>query len=274
MGSRAQCGAVQLDGVESTIVDLGNPTALQLTGSMTISAWINSAGYPGDDAAIVSKRTGPRSGYQLDTTVDKGPRTIGFKLTSSTGGQMFRYGATSLQTGTWYHVAGVYDATAKTLHVYLNGQLDDGPLQGTVAAPSRTRRRTCTSGSARPGASIRTAASTTCVSTTEHSTWREIQTDMTTPLGNSGTSHRRRPRSRSPANGAQVANTVNVTATASDDVAVAGVQLVVDGRDSGTEDTTAPFVLPWDSQSRLRRPAHAYRPSPRHRREHGDLASP
>src|SRR3954469_14273799 len=39
-----------------------------------------------------------------------------------------------MQPNTWYHVAGVYDATARTMHVYLNGQPDDGQLSGTVAA--------------------------------------------------------------------------------------------------------------------------------------------
>ncbi|HSB85847.1 MAG TPA: Ig-like domain-containing protein, partial [Ilumatobacteraceae bacterium] len=96
--------AVNLDGAND-YVDLGNPAGLQITGSMTISAWVNSAVFPFDDAAIVSKRG--TAGFQLDTTVDKGPRTIGFKLTTGTGADMFRYGATALQTNTWYHIAGV-----------------------------------------------------------------------------------------------------------------------------------------------------------------------
>ena len=75
-----------------------------------MSAWINSAAFPVDDAAIVSKRASGEVGYQLDTTVDRGPRTIGFKLTNSSGGNMFRYGATTLQANTWYYVTGVYDA--------------------------------------------------------------------------------------------------------------------------------------------------------------------
>jgi Concanavalin A-like lectin/glucanases superfamily len=130
-GTGRNAGAVQLDGVND-FVELGNPTALQLTGSMTVSAWINSSAFPADDAAIVSKRTSSRIGFQLDTTVDRGPRTIGFKLTTTSGGQMFRYGATALQANTWYHVAGVYNAATSELHVYLNGQLDDGALVGTV----------------------------------------------------------------------------------------------------------------------------------------------
>ena len=52
----------------------------------------------------------------------------------------------------------------------------------------------------------------------------------------------------SPTNNAQVVDIVNVTADASDNVAVAGVQFLVDGVNSGVEDTVAPYVLAWDSR--------------------------
>jgi Concanavalin A-like lectin/glucanases superfamily len=45
---------------------------------------------------------------------------------------MARYGATPLEIDQWYHVAGVYDAERQVLNVYLNGQLDNGCLLGTV----------------------------------------------------------------------------------------------------------------------------------------------
>jgi hypothetical protein len=67
---------VQFDGA-SGYVDLGTPTALRLAASMTISAWIKPASHPVDDAAIVSSHSG-NSGYQLDTSIDTGPRTVGF----------------------------------------------------------------------------------------------------------------------------------------------------------------------------------------------------
>jgi hypothetical protein len=114
-------------------IDFGRSTALRLAGSMTITAWINSSSFPYDDAAIVSQVHGG-FGYQLDTTIDKGPRTIGFKLRNACGNLMVRYGATPLVLGTWYHVAGVYDAPKRTLDVYLNGKLDSGPLVGPVAS--------------------------------------------------------------------------------------------------------------------------------------------
>jgi hypothetical protein len=123
--------AVVLNGSTQS-VDLGNPAALQLTGSMTVSGWIKATSFPSDDAAIVSKRNIPQTGFQLDATADNGPRTISFKLTSSSGSAVIRYGASTLSTNTWYYVTGVYDATAQTVNVYLNGQLDNGILVGTV----------------------------------------------------------------------------------------------------------------------------------------------
>lgn len=129
--------AVVLDG--TNYADFGRPMALRLAGSMTISAWIKSSAYPYDDAVILSRRHRDQ-GYQLDTTIDRGPRTIGFKLADACGELMARYGATPLALETWYHVAGVFDAPAKTLSVYLNGALDDGFLLGAVTNAQRTSR--------------------------------------------------------------------------------------------------------------------------------------
>jgi len=50
-----------------------------------------------------------------------------------------------------------------------------------------------------------------------------------------------------PANGATVSGTVGVSATASDDVGVVGVQFLLDGVALGPEDTTAPYSISWDS---------------------------
>jgi hypothetical protein len=103
-------GAVMFDGKKDAI-NFGHSSALRLVGSMTISAWIKSASFPVDDAAIVSSLE--TVGYQLDTTIDKGPRTIGFKLADACGELMARYGAAPLVVDTWYHVAGVYNAEAE-----------------------------------------------------------------------------------------------------------------------------------------------------------------
>jgi hypothetical protein len=98
---------------------------------MTVTAWINAVDFPVDDAAIVSTHV---PGYQLDTSIDKGPRTVAFKLVDPCGNSMARYGRTELERDKWYFVAGVYDASARAIHVYVNGTLDDGPTTGDVVA--------------------------------------------------------------------------------------------------------------------------------------------
>src|SRR5690606_41027112 len=52
----------------------------------------------------------------------------------------------------------------------------------------------------------------------------------------------------SPASGATVAGTaVTVSATASDNVGVVGVQFKLDGANLGAEDTAAPFTTSWNT---------------------------
>jgi hypothetical protein len=130
--------AVKFDGANDYI-EFGPSSAFRLVGSMTISAWIKPTSFPVDDAAIVSQFQNDY-GYQLDVTPDRGPRTVGFKLTNASGHLLARYGATPLVVGTWYHVAGVYDARARTLDVYLNGKLDDGSLVGPVTTTQHSSR--------------------------------------------------------------------------------------------------------------------------------------
>ena len=240
--------AVLLDGTND-FVNLGNPTALQLTGSMTISAWINSSSFPVDDAAIVSKRTGNESGFQLDTTVDKGTRTIGFKLTNSNGSEMFRYGATTLQPNTWYHVAGVYNAAAQTLNVYLNGQLDNGVLQGTVTASQQNSTANVTIGRRAGVAGFEFNGRIDDVRIADHAlTQDQIQTNMVTPLGPSGPDVTLPTVSMTaPAANATIAGTVTVSASASDNVGVASVQFLLDGTNLGTADSTSPYSVSWNT---------------------------
>src|SRR5712675_984709 len=52
-----------------------------------------------------------------------------------------------------------------------------------------------------------------------------------------------------PASGATVFGTTSVTASASDNVGVVGVQFKVDGINLGAEDTAAPYAVSWDTTS-------------------------
>ena len=60
-------------------------------------------------------------------------RTFGVAISNgSTSVQ--RYSRTIVSLNTWYHVAGIYNAAAQTLDIYVNGVLDNGALVGTVPA--------------------------------------------------------------------------------------------------------------------------------------------
>jgi len=53
----------------------------------------------------------------------------------------------------------------------------------------------------------------------------------------------------SPPSGATVSGSISVTANASDNVGVVGVQFQLDGVNAGSEDTSAPYSVPWDTTS-------------------------
>ncbi len=117
----------------TSYVDLGNPTPLQLTGSMTWSAWVFATGTPPNDGQIIAK-SGPSDGWQVKTSPDTGPHTFGVAVAANASTYVQRFSTTTRALNTWYHVAGVYNATAQTLDIYVNGVLDNGLLSGTVPA--------------------------------------------------------------------------------------------------------------------------------------------
>ena len=263
--------AVNLDGIND-YVDLGNPTALQLTGSMTLSAWVYVSSFPADDAVVISKRGATRSDSSSTSRRISGTRTIGFKLTSSSGGQMFRYGTTALQTNTWYHIAGVYNATTKTMDVYLNGVLDNGALVGTVTASQQNSTANVNIGR-RPGTSGFEFAGR--IDDVRIANQRGDAVADPGRHGNTTSPALGHDCAASPDNlaiaGAQVSSIVTVTADATDNAGVAGVQFFVDGVATRREDTTAGLCAHLGHAHRQQRRAHADGARARYQRQHDAL---
>jgi len=120
----------------SSYVDLGNPAVLQMTGNMTIEAWVKAAATPADDGQIVAK-SDSTSGWQLKTSHDSGPQTFAMAVTSSSATRGQRYSTTTCSLNTWYHIAGVYNTAAGTLDIYVNGVLNSGTLRGSIPTSNR-----------------------------------------------------------------------------------------------------------------------------------------
>src|SRR5262249_6509825 len=68
----------------ASYVNLGNPTALRLTGSLTVSAWVFEAANVVDDGVIVSKAI-ESGGWELKSSPDTGVRTFAIALFGPSG---------------------------------------------------------------------------------------------------------------------------------------------------------------------------------------------
>jgi hypothetical protein len=115
--------------------DVGNPASLQITGSLTIAAWfkLESVRAGSSDDSIFDKVSSlSDKAWQFKGSEDCGSERLQIDLSSDGSDSIQRCSSTTLSTGTWYHGVGVYDASAQTLHVYLNGVLNDGTLTGAV----------------------------------------------------------------------------------------------------------------------------------------------
>ena len=74
---------------------------------------------------------GPGSGW-FQLMNNGGSGRLEFRPTDDCGPTLVSSRVLALNT--WYHVAGVYNATARTLDIYVNGALNNGTLAGTVPA--------------------------------------------------------------------------------------------------------------------------------------------
>jgi len=111
-------GALRFDGVDD-YVDCGNDASLDITGAITIEAWIKNNGPSGSDCYdwIVGKE--PTDGYQgyalfLQKT---GALRIEILANKPTHGNLI--GTTNLRSDTWHHVVGTYDDSV--MKVYVDG---------------------------------------------------------------------------------------------------------------------------------------------------------
>lgn len=100
-------------------VNMGQPTQLQLTGSMSISSWINTT--DANLGGIVSKwyNTVGNRGYRF--LINNG--TISFVVSTDGTASTTISHAGSYNSGSWIHVAVTYDAPTGTARLYKNGSV-------------------------------------------------------------------------------------------------------------------------------------------------------
>jgi hypothetical protein len=112
---------------------MGSPSALDLTTSGTVAAWvysIDSTSFP----PIAGKEnwTSNRNGYLL--ALGDGTQNVVASIASASS-ETEVAGATTMSLNAWHHVAMTWDGT--TIWVYLDGSPDgSGSQGGIVPAPS------------------------------------------------------------------------------------------------------------------------------------------
>ena len=177
--------ALSFNGATSS-VDLGNPTPLRLTGSATWAAWVRADSNPPDDGQIVAKSS-DGGGWQFKSSPDTGPHTFGVAVSINGGSNVQRYSTTVRQLNTWYYVAGVYNAQAQTLDIYVNGVLDDGVLRGTVPASQFDANQNVTIGRRAGGTGYYFQGTIDELRIYNRAlTAAEVAADMTTPVDQQG----------------------------------------------------------------------------------------
>ena len=113
--------SLDFDGSDD-VVDLDNPTALQLTGAMTISAWVNFDALTQNSRIITKSGSGGQRGWELN--IEDSDDTPRFNISTNGTTTIEAVSTKPLTTGNWVHLAGVYEPST-AIRLYRNGVLDN-----------------------------------------------------------------------------------------------------------------------------------------------------
>lgn len=102
-----------------------------ITGSLTIMAWVNFETTTGD-STIVSKWE--ESGNKRSHLFRYNGTSLQFYISTDGSDANSKAVAWTPSTGTWYHVAVVYNATAQTVDFYVNGSQQGTQQTGAQSA--------------------------------------------------------------------------------------------------------------------------------------------
>ena len=222
----------------SALVTIANAASLQLTTGMTLEAWVNPSTVTSAWRDVIYKGN---DNYYLEASSDSASRP-GAGATLGT-----IYGTAALAANTWTHLAVTYDGAA--LRLYVNGVLVSS-LAVTGTLPTSTNPLQL-GGDSIYGQFFQGMIDEVRIYN-RALTPAEIQSDIATPVGGTPPPPDTTPpvvNLTSPAPGATVFNQVSVSAVASDNVGIAGVQFLLDGASLGAEVTMSPYSVVWDTTS-------------------------
>ena len=112
---------VSLPGSNTGFVDVPAPV-VDTTQSYTVMGWVNFNTLTGYQTFLSIDGT-QVSGFFLQLRGDTGKIAFATLPSDAPGTPIIAGALAAPNTGQWYHAAGVYDATAKTISLYINGVL-------------------------------------------------------------------------------------------------------------------------------------------------------
>jgi len=109
-----------------------------LTGDITVSAWIKPTAYAGEYNTVMAKSAETFSGIQWELSVHN---TNQLFFTGSNGSTTFRASKSGIVLNKWQHVVGTYNGTTKVFNVYINAAIGtSATLTGTKSTTAGTAK--------------------------------------------------------------------------------------------------------------------------------------
>ena len=128
-------GALSFNG-SNQYINIPDSPSLEISGAWTISTWVNLAAFPstGNFYPFFGKVNGTTgvANYRIGVENWGGTPTFFIQMSGFLGNN-YAYDSTGevLTTGTWYHLAAVWDPTVHNLYLYVNGTLAGTQNYGT-----------------------------------------------------------------------------------------------------------------------------------------------
>jgi len=124
--------ALNFDG-SSSYVGAGAGPSLNISGAITVSAWIKPTVVRVASSDIVANMNAADTIEQYELILNNTGSVV---FAASNGGTQLDYGTQILSANTWYHIVATRDATNNASHIYINGVADTVGRIGSVSIPT------------------------------------------------------------------------------------------------------------------------------------------